>query len=75
MQPNLRRGVTRLATSLAVLWFVFWTVAYVLAPQKSENMAQDPPLRLPTDIALIAGAILGVPWVVSGLRSKNDQAH
>jgi hypothetical protein len=32
---NLRRGYLRLAIGLTVLWFVFWSCAYVIHPYTS----------------------------------------
>ena len=66
---TFRRGFARLGIGLTVLWFVFWTCAYIIRPQSSENAPSLPPaLSLTTDIALVAAAILGAPWVVSGFR-------
>jgi hypothetical protein len=68
---NLRRGILRLATGVVVLWLVFWTCAYVIRSRSSENGPPPaPPFSLTTDLALIAVAIIGVPWVVSGFRSN-----
>ena len=68
---DLRRGFRRLGIGLAVLWFVFWTCAYIISPSASENAPSLPPaLSLMTDIALMAAALLGMPWIVSGFRSN-----
>jgi hypothetical protein len=65
----IRRGLVRLAMGLAALWLVFWTFAYVIGAPVSENIpAQSPALTLTTGIVLIAVAVLGLPWVVSGFR-------
>jgi hypothetical protein len=53
---------------LVMLWLVFWTCAYVIRPPSSENASPPPALSLNTDIILIAVAILGMPWIVSGFR-------
>jgi hypothetical protein len=64
-----RRGLVRLATGLTALWLVFWTCAYVIGAPVSENTPSHPPaLTLTTGIVLIAVAVLGLPWVVSGFR-------
>jgi hypothetical protein len=61
----------RLGMGLTVLWLVFWTCAYVIKPPVSENAASVPPaLSLWTAVVVIAVAILGMPWVVSGFRSS-----
>jgi hypothetical protein len=70
IEVNLRRGFVRLGIGLAVLWFVFWTFAYVMRPLASENAQPLPALSPTTDIALIAVAIAGLPWIVSGFRSN-----
>jgi len=54
---------------VTVLWFVFWTCAYIIRSPSSENVTSLPPVfSLNTDIVLIAVAILGMRWVVSGFR-------
>jgi hypothetical protein len=66
-----RRGVVRLGIGLAVLWLVFWTCAYVMMPQPSENAPSLPPaLSLTTAVFVIAAAVLGIPWIISGFRSN-----
>jgi hypothetical protein len=67
---RLRRGFVRLGIGLAVLWFVFWTCAYVMRPLASEGAQSLPALSPTTDIALIAVAIVGLPWIASGFRSN-----
>ena len=69
-EVNLRRGFVRLGIGLTLLWFVFWTCAYVMRPQASENAPRLPALSPTTDIALIAVVIVGLPWIVSGFRSN-----
>lgn len=60
----------RLGIGLALLWIVFWTCAYIIKPQSSENAPSLPPALSPTtDIVLIAATIAGLPWIVSGFRS------
>ena len=70
IEVNLRRGFVRLGIGLAVLWFVFWTCAYVMRPLASEDAQPLPALSPTTDIALIAVVIVGLPWIVSGFRSN-----
>ena len=68
---KLERGFLRLGISLATLWFVFWTFAYVMRPHASDNTpAPHPVLPLTAQLVLIGGAILGVPWIAGGFRSK-----
>jgi hypothetical protein len=56
---------------LVVLWFVFWTCAYIIRSPASENAPSLPPaLSLPTEIVLVVAAILGLPWILSGFRSN-----
>jgi hypothetical protein len=64
IEVNLRRGFVRLGIGLAVLWFVFWTCAYVMRPLASEDAQPLPALSPTTDIALIAVVIVGLPWIV-----------
>ena len=71
IKANLRRGFLRFGIGLALLWFVFWTCAYILRPQASENAPSLPPaLSLTTVIALIVASILCAPWILSGFRSN-----
>jgi hypothetical protein len=59
----------RLAIGLTVLWFVFWTFAYIISPRVSENAPLPPSLlSLPTDIVLVLVAALAGLWVVYGFR-------
>ncbi|HJU16905.1 MAG TPA: hypothetical protein VJ770_10590 [Stellaceae bacterium] len=68
---KLRQGFLRLGISLAGLWFGFWTCAYVIKPQLSENSPGPiaPTLSLTAEIALIAVAVFSLWWIVSGIRS------
>lgn len=66
-----RRGLARLAVGLTALWLVFWTCAYVIGAPVSENMpSQSPALTLTTGIILVAVAVLGLPWIISGFRQN-----
>ncbi len=67
---NLRRGFLRLGSGLVVLWFVFWTAAYVLSPRSSENAPVLPVFSPMTNIVLVAAAIVGMPWVAAGFRKN-----
>ena len=67
---SLHRGLVRLGLSLALTWFVFWTFAYVLQTRSSENAQQQPALTPATKIAVLATALLSLPWVVSGFRAR-----
>jgi hypothetical protein len=70
-EVNVQRGLQRLAAIIAVLWFVFWTVAYVVRPYTSASHPTSlPPLALFTKAALIAVALAGGLWAVAGLRRK-----
>jgi hypothetical protein len=70
---NLRRGLVRLAISVATIWFVFWTSAYVIKPYSSL----EPEISFATRIdassvvvpCVVAALVLG-GWIVMGLRSK-----
>ena len=68
----MRRGLLRLAASGALLWFVFWTFAYVIRPQSSENVPFPPALSLTTEVALAMTMLLAAPWVVLGFRSDQE---
>ena len=65
---NLHRGFLRLGIGLAVLWFVFWSFAYVLIPQHWESAPLPPAFSVRTDIAVLVVGILSVPWIVLGFR-------
>ncbi|MGH7047109.1 MAG: hypothetical protein ACREE2_12060 [Stellaceae bacterium] len=67
---KLRRGCSRLGMVLAMLWFVYWTCAYIVTPQISDNspVLVRPTLSFTSDIVLIDTAILGLWWIVAGLR-------
>jgi len=67
----MSRGVARVAAASAVLWFLFWTLAYVLTPHRSEMMVQSPPFTFRTDLVLLAAFVGLLPWIVSGFRSKS----
>jgi hypothetical protein len=71
----MSRGLFRLAAGAAVLWFVFWTLAYVLAPHRSEMMTQAAPFTLGTDLVLLATLVGLVPWIVAGFGSKEKRRH
>ena len=67
---NLRRGGVRLAIAAATLWFIFWTVAYVIHPYSSlriepsySDRVSAPDVVVP---CLVAAIVLGA-WVVAGL--------
>lgn len=68
---NLRRGCLRLGMVLAMLWLVYWSFAYIMRPQPSENLPSPPGPELSATaiIVLTAAAILGLWWIVSGMRS------
>jgi hypothetical protein len=56
---------------LVLLWLAFWTCAYVIKPQTSENAPSLPPaLTLTTESVLITGTILAAPWIVKGFQSN-----
>ena len=68
---NLRRGLLRLALGSTALWFVFWTLAYVLHAPSSEMSESLPPALTPlTAIWLIGAAVLLLPWIAFGFRSS-----
>lgn len=69
---NLRRGLVRLGIGVAVLWFVFWTFAYVLHPPSTLNpdpgfttRVTAPGVVVPCLLAIL---VLGA-WVWIGFRS------
>ena len=67
---NLRRGLSRLALSLGLSWFTYWTCAYILRPNPSEN--HPLPLPLLTYLVLVPFVIstiaFGIRWVLAGFR-------
>jgi len=75
---SLRRGCVRLAISVAAVWFVFWTCAYVLKPYSSL-------IPEPASFALRISAwsvfapclvvtLLLAAWVAVGFWSKERNA-
>jgi hypothetical protein len=72
---NLRRGFLRLGIGLTVLWLVFWTAAYVLKPRVSENAPPLPAFSATTDVAVLAAALLGLPWVIAGFRANETASR
>jgi len=65
---NLRRGGLRLLFSLAVLWLVYWSFAFVFRTPQSialPGIAQLPPA---VAVSLVGGAIFALWWTVSGFR-------
>ncbi len=61
-------GFKRLGLGLAVLGFVFWTCAYVIAPPRSETVPWPSPFSPLTMILLGAVAIPVMQWVAVGFR-------
>ncbi len=68
---NLRQSCLRLGSVLALLWFVYWTCAYVINAPSSENSAAppSPALSATSETVLLVIAVLGLWWIVSALRS------
>jgi len=69
---NLRRGYMRLGIGLSVLWFVFWSCAYVVHPYTSH-------IPQPASFALlimawgilvpcVMTALLLACWITAGFR-------
>jgi hypothetical protein len=68
---KIRQGLTRLGLCSAALWLVFWTFAYVMKQPASETLPlAGPTFSLTMVLALLAVAMIGVPWVVLGFRSN-----
>ena len=69
-EVNLRRGFARLVTVLVALWFIYWTCANIVNQPSSENapVPLGPALSATAEIVLAAAAILGLWWIVTGLR-------
>ncbi len=69
---NLRRGCLRLGMVFAMLWLLYWSFAYIFKPQPSENLSSPPGPELSATaiIVLTGAAILGLWWIVSGVRSN-----
>jgi hypothetical protein len=67
---DLPRGFSRLAISLWVLWFVYWTCAYAMWSPASENHPMSLPLVTYVALSpfLIASASFGIRWVIAGFR-------
>jgi hypothetical protein len=66
---NLRRGFIRVAIGLVVLWLAFWTCAYVIGQDPSENVPSPAlALSLPTNFILTAAGFFLLLWSVYGFR-------
>jgi hypothetical protein len=65
---RLVTGFKRLGLGLAVLGFVFWTCAYVIAPPRSEIVPWQSPFSPLTLILLGVAAIPVAQWVAVGFR-------
>ena len=70
---TLRRGFLRLGFGSALLWFVFWTFAYVLKPPLFEGTPTPAVFSLSTAAAILAIVILVAPWIASGFQGRNAQ--
>ncbi len=70
VEPSYRKGLQRLGLGLVMVWFVFWTFAYVLYQRSAENQVAPPAFSLSTDLALAAALLLLTPWVVTGFRPE-----
>ena len=66
-------GFKRLGLGLALLWFVFWTCAYVIVPHRSENAPWPSPFSPMTLILLGAVAIPIGQWVTVGFWRLNTE--
>ncbi len=70
VEPSYRKGLRRLGLGLVMVWFVFWTFAYVLHSLTSVSQASPPAFSPSTDLALAATLLLLAPWVVIGFRRE-----
>ena len=69
-----RQALVRLGIGVAVLWFVFWTFAYVMRPHESDNpRVPENPFSLVTQIAMVIAAGLVGPWVLAGFRPGSER--
>jgi len=71
---NLQRGLLRLGIGIAVVWFVFWTCAYVIHPYSSVRPEPASWVIRVTAWSvlmpcLIAASILG-GWIAAAFRSN-----
>jgi hypothetical protein len=66
---NLRRGFIRVAIGLVVLWLAFWTCAYVIGQNPSEDLPSPGlALSLPANVILAATGFFLLSWSISGFR-------
>ncbi len=71
---NLRRGFLRLGIGAAVVWFVFWTCAYVvgrhtsLQPEPASLAIAVTAWRVVAPCLLVAVFLGG--WIAAGFRSN-----
>jgi len=73
-QPSRRQGIIRLGIGLVLLWFVFWTFAYVMRPHLSDNpRVPETPFSLVTQLAMVLATGFIGPWVVAGFRSGSER--
>ena len=72
---RLHPGVRRLGFGLMLLWFVFWTFAYVMRPHRSDNhRLPEKPFSLLTQVALVLTAGFVGPWVVAAFRPDSGRS-
>ena len=70
---SLKRGFIRLAIAAAVIWFVFWTSAYVITPFTTLHAEPSFAERVTAWSVVVptfaAALILGI-WLGVGFRPK-----
>jgi len=72
-QTRRRQGIIRLGIGLVLLWFVFWTFAYVMRPHTSDNpRVPEAPFSLITQLAMVLATGCIGPWVVAAFRSERS---
>lgn len=67
---NLRRGLLRLGLAAVLVWFVFWTCAYVVQPRSAENSPKSPAHSTGTLIVTALAAAIAAPWVILAFRRE-----
>jgi hypothetical protein len=75
---NLRQGFIRLGLGLFALWFLFWTLAYVIHPFTSLRSEPTFAVRVTAwsvIVPCLTSAVIFAGWIVAGFRPNPDNGQ